>query len=131
MFKTSQPVDEDALKHGICENPRTERGSDAKTIAKVKDRATKPLELKFGLPYYYLLGKFGEDNDNNSKNLASHNALIGVCHTRGPISREPLLFGTIESYRQWTSLVNARVCHILKVSINYFTSIIHMDSYVR
>ena len=37
MFKTSQPVQMDALKHGICENPRTERGSDSKTIAKVKD----------------------------------------------------------------------------------------------
>ena len=80
MFKTSQPVQLDALKHEICENPRDERDTDSKTIAKVKDRATKPLELKFGLPYYYLSGKFGEDEDNDSKNLASHDALIGVAY---------------------------------------------------
>ena len=65
---------------GVCKNPHSECGADSKTIARVKDQAIKPLKLKFGLPYHYLLGKFGEDNYNDLKNLASLDALIGIAY---------------------------------------------------
>ena len=39
MFKSADPVDKATLAGGSCELPRSQRGTDAKTIAKSKERA--------------------------------------------------------------------------------------------
>ena len=81
MFKTSAPTDVALMAGGTCENPRSERGADSKAINKTKDRATKGLELKFGLPYYYVSGKYGEDEDDgHTMATSTHDAIINVSY---------------------------------------------------
>ena len=50
MFKISAPTDIALMAGGTCGNPCSERGVDSKAINKTKDRATKGLDLKCGLP---------------------------------------------------------------------------------
>ena len=83
MFETQDPLDVSQLKGGTCENPRSDRGADPKAIGKTKARATYTLDLKFGLPYYYVSGKYGEDEDNGSSNSNTnsiHDAIISVSY---------------------------------------------------
>jgi len=64
MFEIQDPLDVSQLQGGTCDNPCSDRGEDPKAIGKPKGRATYALDLKFGLPYYYVSGKYGEDEDN-------------------------------------------------------------------
>ena len=58
MFKSADPVDIATLAGGSCKLPRSQRGTDAKTIAKSKERAYTGLKVKFDLNYYQVHQRF-------------------------------------------------------------------------
>jgi len=83
MFETTYTFDVSQLKGGRCENPCSDRGPDSKAIGKTKARSNYHLDLKFGLPHYYVSGKYGEDEDNRSSNSntnSTHDAIISVSY---------------------------------------------------
>ena len=81
MFKVADPVDKATLAGGSCELPRSQRGTDAKTIAKSKERACAGLKVKFDLNYYQVSGKFTEEDDSKSMATKStQDAIISVTY---------------------------------------------------
>ena len=91
MFKISAPTDIALMAGGTCENLRSERGEDSKTINKTKYRATKGLELKFGLPYYYVSGKYDEDEDNgHTMATSTHDAIINRIQGKSMLENKKL-----------------------------------------
>ena len=82
MFKDADPIDKSKLAGGTCELPRSRRGSDEKTIGKNKERCCRGLKVKFGLNYFQVSGKYGEDDDNETSAAArnSHDAIISCSY---------------------------------------------------
>ena len=72
MFETTVQVSEDKLNSGMCAVPRASRGDTPKDEDKMKQRACAPISNVFGLPYYFVSGKYGESEGNGV--AGEHNA---------------------------------------------------------
>ena len=95
MFETSDPLDVSQLKGETCENPPADRGAEPKGIGKTKERATKALDSKFDLSYYYVSGKYREDEDNGTSNSninSAHDTIISISHLAQVFELRILLF---------------------------------------
>jgi len=78
MFETSNPLHASQLKEELVRIHAwiEDRDTDIKVIGKIKAQATYPLDFKFGLPYYYVSGKYGEDEDKGTSNSNTNSAMM-------------------------------------------------------
>ena len=66
MFKTANPDDKSLFKEGSCQYPRQARGTTPKEIMKIKEKAVVALSLKFRPSSYFVSGRYGEDESEES-----------------------------------------------------------------
>ena len=88
MFATTVQVST-SQDTGMCEFPRALRGSDAKTISRARDAATKAPKLLYDLPSYFVTGNFeGSQQEQTSYSTSAEAmkmALIGISYRNAQV----------------------------------------------